>query len=92
MSQTEKVNKLLDSDVIEIQLAHRYANAEDKNQLRPENYRFVAYRNIFFLVYGRTKAKMSRMPLPSCLVIKIRNIFPDPDNQYKGFCVKRRRF
>jgi hypothetical protein len=36
--------------------------------------RFIAYRNVFFLVYGRTTAKMSRKPLPSCCG----NNFPCP--------------
>lgn len=30
-------------------------------------FRYVLYRAIFFLVYGRTEKKMARMPLPNCL-------------------------
>jgi hypothetical protein len=91
MSLTEQVSKLIDPDVLQIQLAHRYANAEDHNQLLPENFRFVSYRNLFFLTYGRTKAKMSRLPLPSCLVLKVRSTFPDPNDTYTGFKKKRQR-
>jgi hypothetical protein len=88
---TERVDKLLDKDILEIQLAARYSNREDHNQLLPENFRFVAYRNLFFLVYGRTKAKQSRMPLPQCLVLKVRAVYPDPNNVYTGFQIKKKR-
>jgi hypothetical protein len=30
-------------------------------------FRYVLYRAVFFLVYGRTKKKMARRPLPNCL-------------------------
>jgi hypothetical protein len=83
------VTKLLDPDVLEVQLSQRYAAGEDKNQLKPENYRFMAYRNTFFVVYGRTKKKMTRLPLPSCIVMRIRSAYPDPKNCYTGFRSKR---
>jgi hypothetical protein len=43
LAKTDKVKKLLDRDILEVLLAQRYASNEDKNQLRPENYRYVAY-------------------------------------------------
>jgi hypothetical protein len=89
MSQLPLVDKLLDQEILEIQLAHRNADSLDQNQLRPENFRFLAYRNMFFMVYGRTKAKMTRLPIPSCLVVKVRSMFPDPNNSYTGFKAKR---
>jgi hypothetical protein len=89
MTLTPLVAKLLDPDVLAIQLAHRNADSLDQSQLRPENYRFLAYRNIFFMVFGRTKAKMTRLPIPSCLVMKVRSIFPDPNNCYTGFKAKK---
>lgn len=85
------MKKLLDTDVLKIQICHRYATGEDKNQLKPENYRYIAYRNLFFMLHGRTRAKMTRSPLPSCMVLKIREAFPDPNNQYTGFRSKRQR-
>jgi hypothetical protein len=88
---TERVEKLLDHDILEIQLAERYSNRENHNQLLPENFRFVAYRNLFFLVYGRTKAKQSRMPLPHCLVLRVRDAYPDPNSMYTGFQIKKKR-
>jgi hypothetical protein len=89
MSLLPLVEKLLDKEILEIQLAHRNADSLDQNLLHPENFRFMAYRNLFFMVYGRTKAKMNRMPIPSCLVMKVRSIFPDPKNSYTGFKAKR---
>jgi len=29
--------------------------------------------------------KGSRMPLPSCVIMKIRKTFPDPDGKYVGY-------
>jgi hypothetical protein len=88
---SDKFKKLLDLDVIGIQICHRYAIGEDHNQLKPENYRYIAYRNAFFLLHGRTRAKMNRCPLPSCMVMKIREAYPDPNNQYTGYRPKRMR-
>ncbi len=72
-------------------LAQRYASKEDRNQLKPENFRFVAYRNLFFAINGRTRVKMSRRPLPSCVVLKIREAYPDPQNKYTGFQEAKRQ-
>ena len=88
LASGDKVKKLLDPDVLTVQICHRYATGEDKNQLKPENFRYIAYRNVFFLLNGRTRAKMSRAPLPSCIIMKIREAFPDPNNQYTGFRAK----
>jgi hypothetical protein len=91
LAKTDKVKKLLDRDILEVLLAQRYASNEDKNQLRPENYRYVAYRNLFFAIYGRTRARMSRAPLPSCVILTVRDAYPDPQKQYTGFQAKRQR-
>jgi hypothetical protein len=91
LASTERVGKLLDRDILEVQLAQRYSKREDRNQLRPENLRYAAYRNMFFAIYGRTRAKMSRAPLPSCVVMKIREAYPDPHNKYTGFRAKSQR-
>ena len=91
LSLTEKVKKLVDSEILEVLLAQRYANREDNNQRKPENYRFVAYRAVFFGIYGRTRAKMSRKPLPSCVVLKIREMYPDKNNKYTGFQESKRQ-
>jgi hypothetical protein len=49
---TERVEKLIDGEVLEIQLAHRYANREDHNKIEARSFRFVAYRQeelVYFL-------------------------------------------
>ncbi len=91
VSLSERVNKLLDPDILEIQIGIRHRDRMDNSELKPESFRFVAYRNLFILTYGRTRAKMERKPLPSCLVMRVRSQFPDPDNQYTGFKAKRKR-
>jgi hypothetical protein len=91
MSMTERVSKLLDRDVLEIQLAHRYADREENNKRVAKSLRYVAYRNMFFLVYGRTRVKMTRKPIPSCLMMKVRLAYPDPDDNYTGFKNKKQR-
>jgi hypothetical protein len=63
----------------------------DNSEARPESFRFVAYRNLFILTYGQTRAREERKPLPSCLVMKVRSLFPDPENRYTGFKAKRSR-
>ncbi len=91
MSLSERVKKLLDPEVLEIQLALRYRDKADNCDLKAESFRYAAYRNLFILTYRRSQEKMSRKPLPSCLVMRVRRDFPDPDNQYTGFKFKRKR-
>jgi hypothetical protein len=91
LALTEKVAKLLDQDILDVQICHRWASGEDKIQKKPENYRYIAYRNLFFLLYGRKRPRMSRSPLPSCIVLKIREAYPDPENMYTGYKAKKRR-
>ena len=91
LSLSERVNKLLDRDVLEVQIGLRYRDREDNSDIRPESYRFVAYRNLFILTYGRTRAKMERKPLPSCMEMRVRSQFPDPNNKYTGFRAAKRR-
>ncbi len=46
---------------------------------------------MFILTYGRTRAKEERKPLPSCLVMRVRSLFPDRNDQYTGFKSKKKR-
>jgi len=91
MSLTDRISKLLDPDVLEVQIGLRYREKADHCNLMPESYRFAAYKNLFILTYGRTRAKEERRPLPSCLVFLVRSKFPDPNNKYRGFQAKKRR-
>jgi hypothetical protein len=91
VSLSDRVTKLLDPDVLEIMIGLRFRDKTDYSDLKPESFRFCAYRNLFVLTYGRTRAKMERKPLPSCLVLRVRRQYPDPNNHYTGFKVKRMR-
>jgi hypothetical protein len=91
VSLSDRVTKLLDPEILEIQLALRYRDREDNSDLKAESFRFAAYRNLFVLTYGRSREKMTRKPLPSCLVMRVRRDFPDPNNCYTGFKTKRKR-
>jgi hypothetical protein len=82
---------MIDPEILEIQLALRYRDRADNSDTKAESFRFVAYRNLFVMIYGRSRAKMSRKPLPSCIVMRVRTAFPDPNNKYTGFKAKRKR-
>ncbi len=88
---SEKVSRLLHRDILEVQLAIRYADYEDLNEPRPENFRYIAYRNLVFMLYGRTRKKMPRLPLPSCLVLRVRDLYPDPNRNYTNFKSKKKK-
>jgi hypothetical protein len=45
VSLSEKVQKILDPDVLEIQIGLRYRDRMDNSEARPESYRYVAYKN-----------------------------------------------
>jgi hypothetical protein len=77
--------------VLEVQIGLRYREKMDNSDLKPESFRFAAYKNIFILSYGRTRAKEARHPLPSCLMSLVRSKYPDPNNQYVGFKAKKQR-
>ena len=91
VSLTDRVTKLLDPEVLEIMIGLRYRDKADNSELKPESFRYSAYRNLVVLTYGRTRAKKKRLPLPSCLVMRVRRQYPDPDHHYTGFQVKRSR-
>jgi len=70
----------------------RHKDGLEKNRQLPANYRFMAYRHIVFTIYGRTRKKMSRMPLPSCCINSVRSTFPDPSGKYTGFRIANFRY
>ena len=43
------------------------------------------YRRVVAWKYGK-KGRGNRIPLPSCVVWKIRKYYPDNKNSYTGFC------
>ncbi len=61
-----------------------------------ENFRYIAYRSTFCLLIKtgsaewKTRATVARLLkrriiLPNCCVLKIRNAYPDPQGNYRGF-------
>ena len=51
------------------------------------NYRYAAYRNLFFFLFKKNEKKKDyRQALPSCLVVRVRKAFPeDSDDLYVGY-------
>ncbi len=85
------VLRLLHKDVLNLNLAMRYSSRLDNNKPNPNNYRFQCYRNLFFVIYGRTKAKKVRKPLPSCCVLRVRELFPEANGKYTNFSLRGKR-
>jgi len=48
------------------------------------SYRYAAYRSFTWLIYTKL-GRYRRRIIPSCIVVKIRDQFPDDDGNYKGF-------
>ena len=60
-----------------------HTHGEEKN-INNNNYRFIAYRQYIGWIYGRL-GRNERRPIPSCVLGKIRETFPSPDNTYIPF-------
>ena len=48
------------------------------------NYRYAAYRQYIWWVYGRLGRKRRKV-IPACVVLAIRKQFPEADGNYTGF-------
>ena len=60
--------------------------ARDKdNNVKDEGLRYACYRSYLHMIkiYGTGKAQ--RVVLPSCVVTKVRELYPDPSGLYTGF-------
>ena len=59
-----------------------YANSRAQTpRFNNENLRFIAYRNYIAWIHGKL-GKGNRKPVPSCCVLRIRSVYPDPNNRY----------
>lgn len=76
----------LDKDVLEVALEGWNDLQGDSRTYDNKNYRFIAYRQFILWCHGRVGRK-NRIPLPNCVLRKIREVFPDPDNIYVPFSV-----
>lgn len=82
---------ILDRDVLRLAMLHRNDLIAEEN-LGPNAtpaeinraYRHAGYRQFILSKYGRLGQGVRRV-IPSCCVWKIRDTFPDPNNQYKGW-------
>ena len=56
----------------------------DEPEFSPVNYRKVAYRQ-YIMYQHRYLGRANQKVVPSCIVWKVRDNFPAPDNNYLGF-------
>lgn len=75
----------LNKDVLEVALEGWNDMRGDNKEYKNENYRFIAYRQFIWWCHGHM-GKKNRTPLPNCVLRKIREIFPDPNNFYIPYC------
>ncbi|KAK3731611.1 hypothetical protein QZH41_015865 [Actinostola sp. cb2023] len=75
----------LNKAVLETALS-QYVESEGFIDDEPLNdtYRYIAYRQWTYWTHGKLGKKI-RIPIPSCVVAKIRNCYPSEYGQYKGF-------
>nr|ACJ68410.1 nanor b [Danio rerio] len=62
----------------------RHSNGEMRNAARNSFYRHVAYRNIVWWCWGYLGREI-RVVIPSCAVTRIRQEFPDENENYTGY-------
>eukprot|EP00092_Neocalanus_flemingeri_P036929 GFUD01040202.1.p1 GENE.GFUD01040202.1~~GFUD01040202.1.p1 ORF type:complete len:211 (+),score=23.73 GFUD01040202.1:41-634(+) len=79
------VNDLLKKEVLEINLrTERSVKGEqDTRDFQNKNYRFSAYRSLFFWLNKKKRTQTFRKALPECLVSHVRSLYPDVS--YTGF-------
>ena len=77
-------NICLDRDVLEICIKARSDLRADDFDFSMESFRKAAYRQFALWRYGKL-GRGNRRVIPSCAVLKVREIYPAPDGQYMGF-------
>ena len=58
---------------------------DGEGKIKPEGFRYVAYYTFLQICSLRFSGKGRRYVLPSCVVRKIRELFPSPDGNYTDF-------
>lgn len=65
--------------------SQRYSGGSlDTSLMKDNNYRHFAYKNYITCIHGYL-GKGRRIPVPSCVVLAIRRLYPDPGQMYRGF-------
>ncbi len=60
----------------------QYLKAEMDNRLL----RHLAYKSFVFMIHAANYVgRHNRVRLPSCVIMRIRELYPDPENNYAGF-------
>ena len=77
-------NICLDRDILEICIKARSDIQAEEFNFSMESFRKAAYRQFALWRYGKL-GRGNRRVIPSCAVLKIREIYPAPDGRYMGF-------
>ena len=71
----------LNKNVLEVALESWNDLRGDNKNYKNNNYRFISYRQYILWSHGHM-GKRNRVPLPVCVLKRIREVFPDPENCY----------
>eukprot|EP00092_Neocalanus_flemingeri_P035519 GFUD01038657.1.p1 GENE.GFUD01038657.1~~GFUD01038657.1.p1 ORF type:complete len:207 (+),score=42.11 GFUD01038657.1:43-663(+) len=87
------VEMILNPVMLEISLRNVWSIGKEEKEdesLSNKNFRYAAYRNLFFFLYKKnTRKKNIRTALPSCLVDMVRRKYPEVmGEEYVGFLKK----
>ena len=74
----------LNRHVLSVDIINRSDFFGEDPEFTPANYRKVAYRHYIMYQHGYL-GRANRKVIPSCIVWKVRDNFPAPDNNYLGF-------
>ena len=75
-----------EKDVLELQGSGiRTVSRDSEGTIKPEGYRFIAYTTFLQMCTLRFCGKGRRYVVPSCVVSRIRAMFPSPNGKYTDF-------
>ena len=73
-------------DVLELQaIGNRDVKRDNEGKIKAEGFRFIAYSTFLKMCSLRFIGKGRRYVIPSCVVVRIRDLYPSPDGQYTDF-------
>jgi len=81
------VGGILKKELLEINQRTVWSMADQPvaTELTNKNYRFSAFRSLYFWKNKKKKTNSFRLALPACLVCYVRSKYPDPNSCYTGF-------